>query len=122
MTNQVVQNFTANVLLAIGASPAMVVAKNRKRLNLAPLPAACWLNVGTLNDIQIESMTLAVSAANVAGVPWVLDPVAVGGLAYRTDFCRDLLNLKPAAIRGNASEIMALAGFSSSGAWRRQCR
>lgn len=114
LTNQVVQNFTANVLLAIGASPAMVVAK-QEAAEFSAIAGGLLVNVGTLNDIQIEAMTLAVSAANVAGVPWVLDPVAVGGLAYRTDFCRDLLNLKPAAIRGNASEIMALAGFSSSG-------
>ncbi|WP_425482146.1 hydroxyethylthiazole kinase [Budvicia diplopodorum] len=114
LTNQVVQNFTANVLLAVGACPAMVVAKQEAG-EFSAIAGGLLVNVGTLNDVQAEAMELAVSAANIAEVPWVLDPVAVGGLGYRTDFCRHLLSLKPTAIRGNASEIMALGGFSSSG-------
>lgn len=114
LTNQVVQNFTANVLLAIGASPAMVVAKQEVG-EFSAIADSLLVNVGTLHDIQIEAITLAVSAANMAGVAWVLDPVAVGGLGYRTVFCRHLLTLKPGVIRGNASEIMALAGFNSAG-------
>jgi hydroxyethylthiazole kinase len=60
-------------------------------------------------------MLQAVAAANQASVPWTLDPVAVGVLDYRTQACRDFLAAKPAAIRGNASEILALAGFAGSG-------
>lgn len=114
LTNQVVQNFTANILLAIGASPAMVIA-SQEAGEFSAIADGLLVNVGTLNDIQAEAITLAVSAANIADVPWVLDPVAVGGLSYRTDFCRHLLSQKPTAIRGNASEIRALAGFSSAG-------
>jgi hypothetical protein len=43
--------------------------------------------------------------------PWILDPVAVGGLTYRTEFANHLLSLQPAVIRGNASEIIALSGL-----------
>ncbi|MCT6562741.1 hydroxyethylthiazole kinase, partial [Staphylococcus aureus] len=60
-------------------------------------------------------MLAAVEAANTAGTPWTLDPVAVGGLVYRTAFAHCLLGKKPAAIRGNASEIMALSGLQTSG-------
>ncbi|MCD1124716.1 hydroxyethylthiazole kinase [Jinshanibacter sp. LJY008] len=114
LTNQVVQNFTANVLLALGASPAMVVARQEAG-DFSAIASGLLVNVGTLNETQVEAMLLAVASANGAGVPWVLDPVAVGGLGYRTDFAHRLLTMQPAAIRGNASEIMALAGFSSAG-------
>lgn len=114
LTNQVVQNFTANVLLALGASPAMVVAQQEAG-DFSAIAGGLLINVGTLNDSQAQAMLMAIDSANRAGVPWVLDPVAVGGLRYRTDFCRDLLVLKPTAIRGNASEIMALSGLDSTG-------
>ncbi|MOA16308.1 Hydroxyethylthiazole kinase [compost metagenome] len=60
-------------------------------------------------------MRRAIESAVAAGKPWTLDPVAVGALAYRTRFCQQILSLKPAAIRGNASEILALAGMSAGG-------
>jgi hydroxyethylthiazole kinase-like sugar kinase family protein len=46
--------------------------------------------------------------------PWVLDPVACGGTAFRTASARALLLLKPSVVRGNASEVMALAGAKGS--------
>lgn len=60
-------------------------------------------------------MRRAIESAVAAGKPWTLDPVAVGALAFRTRFCHQILALKPAAIRGNASEILALAGMSAGG-------
>ncbi|SQI36976.1 Hydroxyethylthiazole kinase [Leminorella richardii] len=114
LTNQVVQSFTANVLLALGGSPAMVVAR-QEVAEFSAIADALLVNVGTLHDEQRKAISLAVVAANQAGVPWVLDPVAVGGLSYRTEFCRTLLEQGPAAIRGNASEIIALAGKTTSG-------
>jgi len=55
-------------------------------------------------------MELAATAAVKKGVPWILDPVAAGATAYRTRTAAALTQLKPSVIRGNASEIMALAG------------
>lgn len=114
LTNEVVQSFTANVLLALGAAPAMVVQADEAR-QFAALADALLINIGTLYDTRAESMLAAIASANQAGTPWVLDPVAVGVLTYRSDFARQLLRLRPAAIRGNASEILALAGQPSSG-------
>lgn len=114
LTNQVVQNFTANVLLALGASPAMVVSR-QEVAEFSAIADALLVNVGTLHDEQKDAIALAVASANRAGVPWVLDPVAVGALRYRTAFCRELIAQGPAAIRGNASEIMALAGNTACG-------
>ena len=114
LTNEVVQEITANVLLAVGASPAMIVAEEEVS-QFAALSGALLINVGTLYPARLAAMRQAVAAANSAGVPWTLDPVAVGVLDYRTQACRDLLASKPAAIRGNASEILALAGFAGNG-------
>lgn len=114
LTNDVVQSFTANVLLALGASPAMVVDPD-EAAQFAAVADAVLINVGTLERTRADAMLAAVRSANEAGKPWVLDPVAVGGLAFRTAFVRELLPLKPTAIRGNASEILALSGVSSQG-------
>lgn len=114
LTNEVVQSLTANVLLALGASPAMVV-EPQEAAQFSVLADGLLINVGTLNALRAESMRVAVAAANQAGKPWTLDPVAVGALSYRTAFAKQLLDEKPAAIRGNASEIMALSGLLASG-------
>jgi hydroxyethylthiazole kinase len=114
MTNDVVQTFTANVLLALGASPAMVIDADEVP-QFAALADALLINVGTLTKERASAMLLAVESANANCKPWTLDPVAVGALTLRTEFCQNLLTLNPAAIRGNASEILALAGMSHGG-------
>ncbi|POP47764.1 hydroxyethylthiazole kinase [Superficieibacter electus] len=114
MTNDVVQSFTANVLLALGASPAMVIDV-QEAAQFAAIADALLINVGTLTDERAQAMRAAVISANAAQKPWTLDPVAVGALTLRSRFCHDLLPLRPATIRGNASEILALAGISGGG-------
>lgn len=114
MTNEVVQSITANVLLALGASPAMIVAEEEAG-DFAAIAGALLVNVGTLYPSRYAAMKLAVQGARRAGKPWILDPVAAGVLAYRTDAMHELLGQAPAAIRGNASEILALAGQSAGG-------
>ncbi|HEM8293537.1 TPA: hydroxyethylthiazole kinase [Providencia stuartii] len=114
MTNDVVQTFTANVLLALNCSPAMVIEPEEAE-QFAAIANSLLINVGTLTTDRQQAMKRAVHSANTAEKPWVLDPVAVGALTFRTRFCHELLSLKPAAIRGNASEIMALAGNSLGG-------
>lgn len=114
LTNEVVQEITANVLLAAGAAPAMIVAQEEVSM-FARIAGAVLINVGTLRDTQLAAMRQAITAANAANVPWTLDPVAVGALEYRSNACREFIRQKPAAIRGNASEILALAGMGSGG-------
>jgi hydroxyethylthiazole kinase len=109
ITNYVVMNTTANALLAIGASPAMVHALPEVE-GFAGIAQALVINIGTLSPAWVEAMEKAAVAANAAGVPWILDPVAAGATAYRTEVLLRLLALGPAIVRGNASEIMALAG------------
>lgn len=114
MTNDVVQTFTANVLLTLGASPAMVIEAEEAE-QFAAMADALLINVGTLTSPRAQSMRRAIESAVAAGKPWTLDPVGVGALAFRTRFCQQVLTFKPAAIRGNASEILALAGMSAGG-------
>src|SRR5471030_1779909 len=98
LTNEVVQGFTANTLLALGAAPAMVI-EAREAAQFSTMADALLINIGTLSHRRAEAMMAAILGANQAGVPWVLDPVAVGALAYRTEFALSVLPLKPAAIR-----------------------
>ncbi len=114
ITNSVVTNFTANVLLAIGASPAMVVTPE-EAADFARIADALLINVGTVTTFTAGVMRSAAHAAQQASTPWVLDPVAAGALAFRTGVVGELLACKPSIIRGNASEIMALAGRGEGG-------
>lgn len=114
VTNAVVTNFTANVLLALGAAPAMVDIPGEAG-QFAPVASGVLVNLGTPTDSQRAAMSEAAEAAASAGTPWVLDPVAVGFLSVRTDAARRLVALGPTIIRGNASEVIALAGAGGGG-------
>ncbi len=100
-------NPMANVLLALGASPAMVHARE-EAAEFAALADALTVNIGTLSPHWVEAMEEAAVAARLSGKPWVLDPVAVGATAYRRETGSRLLERRPTVIRGNASEILAL--------------
>lgn len=114
ITNSVVTNFTANALLALGAAPAMVDLPVEAG-EFAAVASGVLLNLGTPHEEQRAAMREAAKAATAAGTPWVLDPVAVGALSVRTALAAELVALSPTAIRGNASEIMALAGVGAGG-------
>jgi hydroxyethylthiazole kinase len=114
ITNSVVTGFTANVLLALGAAPAMVDITGEAGM-FAAISSGLLINLGTPTPEQRSASLEAVGGARTAGTPWVLDPVAVGALPVRTALAQDLLALRPTVIRGNASEILALAGASQGG-------
>lgn len=112
ITNIVVANFTANGLLALGASPFMADAPEEVA-DVAAMSGAVVLNIGTLNDAAITSMIIAGQAANRQGVPLVLDPVGAGATAYRTEVTAKLLSeLQLTALRGNVAEVANVAGVS----------
>lgn len=114
ITNAVVTNVTANVLLAVGATPAMVDIPEEAG-QFAPVASGVLVNLGTPTPAQCVAMREAAEAAAAAGTPWVLDPVAVGFLAVRTRTAQDLVAIRPTIIRGNPSEIIALAGTGGGG-------
>jgi hydroxyethylthiazole kinase len=114
ITNYVAMNYAANVLLAAGASPAMVHTPEESG-EFAAIASALTVNIGTLSPHWVEGMQEAAKSANDAGKPWVLDPVAHFATQYRRDSVTGLLTLNPTVIRGNASEIIALGGGQSAG-------
>lgn len=113
LTNYVAMNIAANVLLAAGAAPAMVHTPEESG-DFARIARAVTINIGTLSPLWVEGMRAAATAANDVGTPWVFDPVAHFASSYRASAARDLLALRPTILRGNASEILALAGGDTS--------
>jgi hydroxyethylthiazole kinase len=108
ITNYVVMNSTANALLAAGASPVMAHAPNEVE-EMVAIAGALVLNIGTLDDAWVASMTRAAAKAAILGKPIVLDPVGAGATRLRTDAAKALIaEATPAVIRGNASEVLAL--------------
>jgi len=109
ITNYVVMNNTANALLAIGASPVMAHAGEEME-EMVGIAQALVINIGTLSEKWISSMFDAMHHAARKNIPVILDPVGAGATSLRTRTARELIARNPPAIiRGNASEIMALA-------------
>lgn len=114
LTNSVVRQVTADVLLAAGAAPAMIDHPEEAG-DFAAVASGVLVNVGNPTSEQVEGMHAAIASAREHGTPWVLDPVAVGGLTLRTELATCWLDHAPAAIRANASEVVALAGAGKGG-------
>ena len=109
ITNLVVMNLNANVLLAAGASPVMAHAHEEVR-DMVAIAQSLVLNIGTLDPYWVQSMKLALAAAKTKGIPVVLDPVGAGATPYRNQTLDELLAVgAPTVIRGNGSEIMSTA-------------
>lgn len=110
LTNYVVMNNTANALLAIGASPIM--AHSREEMaEMMSFAGALVINIGTLDSEWVPRMVFAVEQANIHNKTIVLDPVGCGASRLRTDTSRQLAKAaNKLIIRGNASEIISLAG------------
>lgn len=109
ITNVVAANFSANGLLAIGASPLMSAAI--EEMNEVPrISNALVINIGTLMGKEVDAMVLAGKTANEVGIPVILDPVGVGATTFRKQTVTRLLKeVKFAAIRGNAGELASIA-------------
>ncbi len=113
ITNEVAMALTANILLAIGASPAMVIGVE-EAAEFAARADALLVNIGTLTAPRAQAMRLAAATAGARGVPWVLDPVGAGATAHRSSVASEFMRARPTAIRGNASEIATLAGATTA--------
>ncbi|TYR31803.1 hydroxyethylthiazole kinase [Sphingobacterium phlebotomi] len=113
ITNYVVMNNTANALLAIGASPVMAHAKAEVK-DMTTIADVLLINIGTLDEYWSEAMLIAAKTANALRKPWVLDPVGAGATPYRNQILQKLLQYRPTVIRGNASEILAIAKSNAS--------
>ncbi|MGY0194685.1 hydroxyethylthiazole kinase [Leptothrix sp. BB-4] len=114
ITNFVVTNFNANVLLALGAAPVMAHA-HEEVADMAGIAQALVLNIGTLEPAWIASMRMAQARAHQRGIPVVLDPVGAGATPYRNHALASLIDTHaPTILRGNGSEIMSVAGLAAA--------
>ena len=112
ITNYVAMNITANVLLAAGASSLMSFCQEEMD-EIVSISSVLVINIGCLDREEIAGMRVAASAALKYGKPWVLDPVGAGASRLRTDTALSLISdYHPTIIRGNASEIMCIAGLA----------
>jgi hydroxyethylthiazole kinase len=112
ITNVVVTNFTANGLLALGASPVMADSR-KEAADMVKIAKALVINIGTLNEHTVEAMHIAGKAANQYNIPALLDPVGAGATPYRTETARSLIeSVRFSVVRGNAAEIANVAGES----------
>lgn len=108
ITNYVVMNFTANVLLALGASPVMAHSQEEVE-DMVAIARTLVINIGTLSPPWVKAMELAGNRANTLKVPVILDPVGSGATKYRTETTKQLIQkIEFSVIRGNASEILSI--------------
>lgn len=113
ITNWVTANDVANSLHAIGARPILAIAQEEIE-DITSKADALVLNFGTPTPLRLKTILLAGQRANREGHPVILDPVGAGASPFRTESLKKIFsNLKIAVIRGNRSEIGALAGQKS---------
>ena len=109
ITNFVVMNSSANILLAAGASPVMAHSADEVA-EMAEMAGALVLNIGTLDRYWLDAMIRAGRAANASGIPVVLDPVGAGATRFRSDAVDQILSACGISVlRGNVSEVLSLA-------------
>src|SRR5699024_5088814 len=112
ITKIVVANFSANVLMALGASPAMANAPEEDEEMVSHVDALV-LNIGTCTQTQVEAMHFAGKVASDKGIPVIMDPLAVGATNLRKNAIKQILTeIDVAVIRGNTGEIAYLGELS----------
>ena len=110
ITNTVTVNLVANAQLAVGGSAAMIYLPDEGE-GMAHLAGALYINMGTLLPVYEETLPRTVRALQAERKPWVLDPVGIGLGALREKILLGFQAYRPNVIRGNASEIIALANL-----------
>lgn len=108
LTNLVVMHWTANVTLALGASPIMA-PEAEEFPAIASRAGALVINIGSLRARDVEDFLAAQREARRHGVPVILDPVGAGFTPLRLEASRRLLEQGVTAVRGNGAEILSLA-------------
>ena len=114
ITATVSMGIVADGLLAAGARP-MMTETAQEAPTLTTVADALLINLGTLSADAVEGIPATVEVAARQGRPWVLDPTAIGLAPVRTPLARDLLESGPVVVRGNASEVLALADLGTGG-------
>jgi hydroxyethylthiazole kinase len=110
VTNYITTNDCANILLSFGASPAMCDALD-EAYEFATLSSALYINFGTYLKEQEAAAIEAALGMRRAGGPIVVDPVGCAAISRRAGLLGHIREVAGVSlIKGNLSEIMALAG------------
>ena len=112
LTNVVTAPFVADSVVALGGRPLMAEALG-ECAQLAQAADGLLINLGQLTEAKRRVILASLEARQ--GRPWVLDPVGVGFFPERLAFAQHLMGFRPTCLRGNASEIWALATGGRSG-------
>jgi hydroxyethylthiazole kinase len=107
ITNTVVQELTANVLLAAGALPTMTTSPEEIG-HFVSSADVLLVNLGTLDRERRDAVEIALEVARDDGIPWVLDPVLIDRSQPRAEMARALAMKEPRVVRANAAEFGAL--------------
>jgi hydroxyethylthiazole kinase len=108
LTNTVAQNITANMLLAFGAIPSMAIHVDEVAA-MAEGAGAILINIGTINAESELAIPKLLEVARDRGKPLVFDPVFVELSPLRRHIAREVLRMPNLVVRGNATEMTALA-------------
>ena len=108
ITNTVTMNFVANAQLAVGGSAAMVFLPDEGE-RAAEIGGAMYINLGTHFPFYDETLPRTAARLRELKKPWSLDPVGLGIGSLRTKLAAGFRDASPSIVRGNASEIIALA-------------
>ncbi len=111
LTNPLTANDCANMILSVGARPIM--AQHPVEVEeITAKSKALVINIGSITDERIEAIFLSGKAARLHQIPIIFDPVGAAGSRLRKELSAKILEeLQPDVIRGNLSEIKALAGI-----------
>jgi hydroxyethylthiazole kinase len=113
ITNVVAQNFSANILLALGAIPSMTIAPDEIG-EFVTGASALLVNLGTFDAERRAAANIAIASMTAAERPWVLDPVFIDRSKPRSTFANELIDRRPQVVRLNRGEFAALAGAAWS--------
>lgn len=108
ITNTVTVNFVANAQIAVGGSAAMVYLPDEGEF-VSEIGGAVYINAGTMFPIYEESLPRTAKRLFELKKNWVLDPVGIGIGSLRTKLLAGFKDCPPSIVRGNASEVIALA-------------
>ncbi|WME24778.1 hydroxyethylthiazole kinase [Brachybacterium sp. GU-2] len=114
LTATVSMQLVADGLLAAGARPMMTETVVEAPV-VSTVADALLINLGTLSTDAMDGIPATVAVAREDGRPWVLDPTAIGIAPVRTPLARRLIEQRPTAVRGNASEVLSLVGEAGGG-------
>ena len=112
ITSPIAINDCANAVLAVGARPICAEHPAEVR-GITAISAALGVTLANITDARAESLMLSGDEARKRGLRSVIDVVGVNCSPFRMELAKRFVReCRPAVIKGNLSEIRALAGAS----------